>query len=154
MIHKRLVILQMLLCSPRVQAGHVHGSSDETALILAVKHRFAESYPILLAAHERLPVNHLDRSGSSALHYAVMQNDAATVRLLLGCPGLVPALPSRDGRTALAHAAMFATMEMISLLLNTREFDLGHKDNYGKTAFDWAKTNPCTEVIEALRIGN
>lgn len=153
-VRKRLDILQMLLNNPRVKAGQVHNSSRETALILAIKHRFTESVPMLLAAHQRIPVNHLDRSGSSALHYAVMQEDTATVRLLLGCPGLVVTTPSRDGRTALAHAAMFAGMEMVSLLLETGDFDLSHRDSYGKTAFDWAQTNPCVEVVEALRTGS
>lgn len=150
-IRKRLDILQMILNSPRVEAGQVHSSSGETALILAIKHRFTDSVPMLLAAHKRIPVNYLDRSGSSALHYAVMQEDTATVRLLLGCPGLVATTPSQDGRTALAHAAMFAGMEMVSLLLETGDFELSHRDSYGKTAFDWAQRNPCVEVIEALR---
>lgn len=153
-VRKRLDILQMLLNNPRVEAGQVHNSSGETALILAIKHRFTDSVRLLLAAHQRIPVNHLDRSGSSALHYAVMQEDTATVKLLLECPGLVVTTPSRDGRTALAHAAMFAGMDMVSLLLETGDFDLSHRDSYGKTAFEWAQTNPCVEVIEALRNGS
>lgn len=153
-VRKRLDILQMLLNNPRVEAGQVHNSSGETALILAIKHRFTDSVRLLLALHRRIPVNHLDRSGSSALHYSVMQEDTATVKLLLGCPGIVVTTPSRDGRTALAHAAMFAGIEMVSLLLDTGDFDLSHRDSYGKTAFDWAQTNPCVAVIEALRTGS
>lgn len=150
-VHKRLGILQMLLDSPRVAAGQIHDSSGATALILAVKHRFADAVPGLLAEHQRIPVNHLDRSGSSALHYAVMQEDKTTVRLLLGCLGLVAMVPSQDGRTALAFAAMSAGMEVVSLLLETGDFDLSHRDSYGKTALDWAQMNPCVEVAKALQ---
>lgn len=150
-VHKRQGILQMLLGSPRVAAGQIHDSSGATALILAVKHRFADAVPDLLAAHQRIPVNHLDRSGCSALHYAVMQEDLDTVRLLLGCPGLLATAPSQDGRTALAFAAMSAGMEMVSLLLEAGDFDLNHRDGYGKTALDWAQMNPCVEVAKALK---
>lgn len=150
-VYKRQGILKMLLDSPRVAADQIHNSSGATALIQAVKHRFADAVPDLLAAHQRIPVNHLDRSGSSALHYAVMQEDTTTVRLLLGCPGLVATAPSQDGRTALAVAAMSAGMEVVSLLLETGDFDLGHRDSYGKTASDWARMNPCVEVAKALQ---
>lgn len=150
-VHKRQCILQMLLDSPRVAAGQIHDSSGATALILAVKHRFADAVPNLLAAHQRIPVTHLDRSGCSALHYAVMQEDVDTVRLLLGCPGLSATAPSQDGRTALAFAAMSAGMEMVSLLLETGDFDLNHRDGYGKTALDWAQMNPCAEVAKVLK---
>lgn len=141
----------MLLDSPRVAAGQIHDSSGATALILAVKHHFAEAVPDLLAAPQRIPVNHLDRSSCSALHYAVMQEDIDTVRLLLGCPGLLATAPSQDGRTALAFAAMSAGMEMVSLLLETGDFDLSHRDSYGKTALDWAQMNPCVDVVQALK---
>lgn len=150
-VHKRQGVLEMLLDSSRVAAGQIHNSSGATALILAIKHRFADAVPDLLAAHQRIPVNHLDRSGSSALHYAVMQDDTATVRLLLGCSGLVATATSQDGRTALAFAAMSAGMEVVSLLLETGDFDLIHRDSYGKTALDWAQMNPCVEVAGALQ---
>lgn len=132
----------MLLDCPRVKAGRLHNGTGATALILAIKHCFVDTVPMLLAACQRIPVNHLDGSGRSALHYAVMQEDTAMVRILLECPWLEAAAPSSDERTALAFAATSSGMEMILLLLETGRFDFAHQDSYVKTAFDWARTNP------------
>ncbi|TPX09857.1 uncharacterized protein E0L32_008879 [Thyridium curvatum] len=146
--YKRLEILETLLTSGKVSMRQVD-RSGATLLILAIRQRFPDAVPLLLTCDDVL-VNHIDESGRAALHYAVTQQDIATVKHLLACPQLDPAVLSRDGRTALAFAAPCASTGMISILLGTNSIELGHQDEYGKTAHDWARLNSCREVIEAL----
>ncbi|KAK3321416.1 ankyrin repeat-containing domain protein [Cercophora scortea] len=154
LVHKRLSILKMLLQTPNVGVDIVYPGSSATALILATTHHFAEAVELLLACPEAIEhVNHLDNSGRAALHYAVLKQNIAIVRLLLACPRVDAALPAGDGRTALAYAALCAGKDMVQLLLDTGRFGGAGRvrDSYGKTALDWARLNTCPEVAKILR---
>ena len=155
-VHMRLEILQILLditiSEPAAAAafGCVHERTGATVLTLAVKRRFVEALPLLLAC-PHVDVNRRDGSGRGAIHQAVLQQDLATVELLVRCPRVDILLLSGDGRSVLAYAALCARKDMMSLLLDTKVFNLDHADGYGKTALDWAKMNTCEAVATMLR---
>ena len=156
-VHMRLEILQILLdvttnepAAAAAAFGSVHERTGGTVLTLAVKRRFTEALPPLLAC-PHVDVNRRDGSGRAAIHQAALQQDLATVELLVRCPRVDVALLSNDGRSALAYAALCAGEMVVALLLDTNVFDLDLADHYGKTAVDWAKMNTCEAVATMLR---
>jgi hypothetical protein len=139
-VHMRLEILQTLLdvttnepAAAAAAFGRVHDRTGATVVTLAVKRRFVEPLPLLLAC-PHVDVNRRDGSGRGAIHQAVLQQDLATVELLVRCPRVDILLLSGDGRSVLAYAALCVGENMVSLLLDTKVFNLDHVDGYGKTS--------------------
>jgi serine/threonine-protein phosphatase 6 regulatory ankyrin repeat subunit B len=101
-------------------------------------------------------VNFQDRSGSTALMYAVRNSDAEIVELLLLSISrslLNVNIQDNNGGTALIHASIEGNVEIVRLLLLSilrNPVDVNIQDNNGYTALMYAISIGDREIVELL----
>ncbi|MBQ7215746.1 MAG: ankyrin repeat domain-containing protein [Synergistaceae bacterium] len=115
-----------------VNAKDTHG---KTALMYSVKGVVRRPDDITLLAESGADVNAQDNEGRTALFYA---DNSAAIQALLDAEA--DDIRDNEGKTALIYAAEFSNGEIIDALINACK-DVKAKDNYGKTAFDYAMDN-------------
>ena len=107
----------------------------KTALMYSVKGVVRRPDNITLLAESGADVNAQDNEGRTALFYA---DNSEAVQALLDAGA--EDIRDNEGKTALIYAAEFSNGEIIDALINVCK-DVKAKDNYGKTAFDYAMDN-------------
>jgi uncharacterized protein len=115
----------------------VLGWNDQTLLHEAIAFKRAELVPFLLG--RGVPVNHQNRSGQTALHYAAMYGSlSATQALIVG--GALPNVFDKHGNSPLWAAALSTSREPeIQALLVRAGADATHKNKAGRSVLDFAR---------------
>jgi len=93
---------------------------------------------------------HPDHENRTALHYACVRGDAATVRLLISQPGID--LNARDtaGATPLLYACANGRVEIVRLLLSTSEININLRDVQNRSALFWAAGKDHLDIVKLL----
>lgn len=120
---KGLAMIQTLIACPQLRM--INGKYGN-ALLLALE-RESENEPdmsLALLAVPGLDVNHVDKSGMAALHYAAVHTHASVLQRLCALPGLQLNLPNHQGDTALALAARHRRDAAVKTLLARPGIDI------------------------------
>ena len=91
-------------------------------------------------------------NGNSLLHYAAIIGNNPVVQILLNHQSFDSRVnrPNEDGRTALALAALYGRVHVVTLLLELNNLEVNEVDNKGRTALHLAASANKHRVIEAL----
>ncbi|MEJ0037703.1 MAG: ankyrin repeat domain-containing protein [Gammaproteobacteria bacterium] len=118
---RRWYLSLLVLCGPLAWGGEAPNPSVATGsppppLVAAVRNRDSAKALELLAAHPQVDVNQRAADGTTALHWAVYNNDAALVDRLLGA-GANPNARNDYNSMPLVEAAVVGNAEIIKKLL-------------------------------------
>jgi len=107
-------------------------NNGETPLMLAVRRGNADAIAALLPLSD---ANAQDNQGQTALHGAVIQQQADAARALLACPALDPNLRDQKGTTALMRAVCSPGHDFMAMILSLGAgLRANVKNNDGRTA--------------------
>ena len=148
---KNLDLVQCLLDRPNVKLGvNFVNNQRQTALHLAAQGKHTEIVRLLI--QNKASVNRRDCStkakGDSALHIAVRNEDAATIKVLLAAnadPGII----NIYGETSLYMAAKTGSVDMVQLLLGSHDDELEEQNERPRL-----KDGVKDALIVAIRMGN
>jgi len=117
-------------------------------LIKAVLENDEDSFLSILGTKDLSVINYQDNAGFSALHYAVLENKYDFVVALLNA-GADFELKDKYGNTALIRAvSSFRGDGRIIELLLAKGADRNIKNNYSKSAFEWAKDVANYDIVK------
>lgn len=117
-------------------------------LIKAVLEDDEETFMKILDKHDLSVINFQDTAGFTALHYAVQDNKYDFVEKLLNA-GADFELQDEYGNTALIRAvSSFKGDGRIIELLLANGADRNKKNNYGKSAVEWAKNIVNYDIVK------
>ena len=117
-------------------------------LIRAVLEDDEETFMKIIDKNDLSIINFQDSAGFTALHYAVQDNKYDFVEKLLEA-GANFELPDKYGNTALIRAvSSFRGDGRIIKLLLAKGADRNKKNNYGKSAVEWAKNVANYDIVK------
>jgi len=99
--------------------------------------------------HDEPDVNNETVRGHTPLTYAARNGHIFVIEELLNYKAEINLHTSKDGKTALIHAACNGKWESVRLLLECGA-DVHHRDHSGRTAVDWARELNFINVLRRL----
>lgn len=157
-VTKKEDIAKLLLASPRIDINSLTAKAKtltggQTALIIATQLGLVRTVDRLL--QKGAEVNIVDNAGSSALHWAVLQNHSQVVDLLINMPQIdinirnTGPKEERSGQSPLIYAAQQGNVGIVKSLISAGA-DLTIVSDGGKTALHHAVAEGHVAVVELL----
>jgi ankyrin repeat protein len=119
----------------------VRAENGITPLHMAAQHLTDTDILNLLLESGKVDINETTELGITALHWAAMESNKATVEFLLS-KGANPNVTTKYGRTPLHVAAWYAKeMDIVELLLNHPDVNVNLMDDDGRNALHYSMDN-------------
>jgi len=127
-----------LLLNKRANTKIRDGVSELTLLMLAAKNGHIAVVEKLLSA--RASISTKDKTGKTALSYAILADDVSIIRRLVEL-GADVNIKDKDGNTPLMLAVQSHNKEILSEVLKAENVDVSLRNNRGESARDFATSS-------------
>lgn len=151
-----LDMFKMLLKQPEANINQWHDDNlfedGMTLLQDAIYHNRNINIVKLLLLHPGINLNQCSKDGKTLFHFAVNSNNLEIVTLLLEHPKINFKQLTKDGESFL-HTAVSADCksdkdyQIIKILLQQKDIDVNHRDNFRKTALDIAHDSELIQIL-------
>lgn len=126
-----------LLINSNADLNSKNTFTDQTALMYTIAPTYERTDIATLLINNRVDLNLKDKDKKTALIYAAEQNKLYILNLLVENNASLNEIDNK-GRTALIHATLQGNINVVKRLLQENRIDKDIKDEYGKSAFDYA----------------